>query len=135
MNGTMTIIIILLLFSAAVSAITLTPDHTLHDSIPVTATFKHEIESSLNHVRDYVTSTTSFLVSILEESSVSKHRDYPAASASFQYSTVEDRYEKFKGVNSIAVEVTVSSEGEGEREGDERGEIGRGEGMGYEYQQ
>ena len=117
---------IIIFFSIVVtaSAIALIPDHHHHDSIPITAIFQHEAESFLNYAKDYVSSTTSFLINIIEEPVISKQKDYLVTTPSLQYNTIEDRYEKvIEGYQvNITVEVTVVG-GEVEVEGG--GEVGR----------
>ena len=106
------IYIIIILLPIALIVTTTTVDHILYDSIPITANFKHEIESFLHYARDYVTTTASFLIERLEESTISKHRDYPTASAGFNYSIVEDMYERRREEARInlLIEIRVDSD-------------------------
>lgn len=104
--------IIIFLSIVVASVLALTPDHILHDSIPITAIFQYESESFLNYAKDYLIASTSFLLNIIEESALSKQKDDLVTEASFQYNIVEDRYEKVieKYQVNITVDVTVIEE-------------------------
>lgn len=84
----------------------------LDDIITIIANIDYELFHSLQYIKDYVSTTNTFLINVLEEAVTSEHDDVINISSSFQYELKRGGEEKSKDNLTIRSRVSISIEEE-----------------------
>lgn len=109
---------------ASASGLSLQPLR-LNDIITLIASIDYELFHSLQYMKDYATSSSTFLIKVIEEAVTSEHNNVINLSSTFQYKIIQEEREEVKDHFTIRSKFKFSIEEEEEGE-EEEGKEGRG---------